>query len=55
MPVGPASAPQTQFDQLAEATSRINKLTTKLELTKQQLDKAQRDIKDLRDAAQVRV
>lgn len=45
---------QTQMDQLAEAATKINKLITKLEQTKQQLERAQKEIKDLKEAAQVR-
>jgi DNA repair exonuclease SbcCD ATPase subunit len=41
------------MDQLAEAATKINKLITKLEQTKQQLERAQKEIKELKDAAQV--
>lgn len=47
------SQTQVQFDQLAEAATKANKLVTKLEQCKQQLEKAQREIKDLKEAAQV--
>lgn len=44
---------QGQQDQIKEVTTRNNKTTTKLEVTLGQLDKATREIKDLREAAQV--
>jgi ABC-type transporter Mla subunit MlaD len=44
---------QTQADQLADAVTKINKLVTRLEQTKQQLDKANKEIQGLKDAAQV--
>lgn len=46
-------APQTQTDQLAEAATKINKLITKLEQARQQLERAQKEIKEVREAAQV--
>lgn len=44
---------QSQMEQLAEATTKINKLITKLEQAKQQLDRAHKEIKELKEAAQV--
>lgn len=44
---------QIQSEQLSEVTTRLNKTSTKLELLHGQLDKAHREIKDLKEAAQV--
>lgn len=44
---------QAQAEQLSEVTTRLNKTLTKLELAQGQLDKAHREIKDLKEAAQV--
>lgn len=44
---------QSQLEQLAEATTKINGLIAKLEQSKQQLDRANKEIKDLKEAAQV--
>jgi exonuclease VII small subunit len=46
---------QTQADSLAEAVTKINKLVARLEQAKQQLDKANKEIKELKDAAQVSI
>lgn len=44
---------QSQLEQLAEATTKINRLIAKLEQSKQQLDRANKEIRELKEAAQV--
>lgn len=45
---------QEQQDHLNEVSTRLNKTATKLELSQSQLDKAAREIKALKEAAEVR-
>eukprot|EP00775_Hariotina_reticulata_P005684 gene5684-5922_t len=47
------SQSQAQADQLSAASTKLNKTTAKLEVTQGNLEKSAREIKDLREAAQV--
>lgn len=51
----PIAVQQELQDQVKDVTTRLNRTTTKLEMTQGQLDKGHREIKDLKEAAQVMV
>jgi uncharacterized protein YlxW (UPF0749 family) len=48
------AALQGQSEQLSDVTTRLHKALTKLELCQGQLEKKQREVKELQEAAKVR-
>jgi hypothetical protein len=44
---------QSQSEQLSDVTTRLHKALTKLELCQGQLEKKQREVKELQEAAKV--
>lgn len=48
-----SALPKTQLDQLADAATKATKLATRLDQSKQQLERANKEINSLKEAAQV--